>query len=133
MSPITHLNPEALPANPAFSYAVRVDGGADTLYIGGQNGVRPDGTIAEGIGAQAEQALENLQTVLESAGASLEHIVKWTVLAVQGQPLDEGIAAFRKAWGNRPNPPAISVAVVAGLANPQFLVEIEAIAAVPSG
>ena len=133
MSPITHLNPEALPANPAFSYAVRVDGGADTLYIGGQNGVRPDGTIAEGMGAQAEQALDNLQTVLESAGASLEHIVKWTVLAVQGQPLDEGIAAFRKAWGNRPNPPAISVAVVAGLANPQFLVEIEAIAAVPSG
>jgi enamine deaminase RidA (YjgF/YER057c/UK114 family) len=133
MSPITHLNPEALPANPAFSYAVRVDGGADTLYIGGQNGVRPDGTIAEGMGAQAEQALDNLQTVLESAGASLEHIVKWTVLAVQGQPLDEGIAAFRKAWGNRPNPPAISVAVVAGLANPQFLVEIEAIAAVPRG
>ena len=133
MSPITHLNPEALPANPAFSYAVRVDGGADTLYIGGQNAVRPDGTIAEGMGAQAEQALDNLQTVLESAGASREHIVKWTVLAVQGQPLEDGIAAFRKVWGNRSNPPAISVAVVAGLANPQFLVEIEAIAAVPSG
>jgi enamine deaminase RidA (YjgF/YER057c/UK114 family) len=131
MPTVTHLNPEALPANAAFSYGVRVDGNADTVYVGGQNGVRPDGTIADGIGAQAEQAFENLQTVLQAAGASLENVVKWTVLAVQGQPLEEGIAAFQNVWGDRPNPPAISVAVVAGLANPRFLVEIEAVAAVP--
>jgi enamine deaminase RidA (YjgF/YER057c/UK114 family) len=131
MSPVTHLNPDTLPPNPAFSYAVRVEGDADTVYVGGQNGIRADGTIPEGMGAQAEQAFENLQTVLRTAGASLEHVVKWTVFAVQGEPLQEGIAAFQKVWGARPNPPAISVAVVAGLANPRFVVEIEATAVVP--
>jgi enamine deaminase RidA (YjgF/YER057c/UK114 family) len=50
---------------------------------------------------------------------------------VAGQPLAEAIGAFGKAWGRRPNPPAITVAVVAGLANPRFLVELEATAFVP--
>jgi enamine deaminase RidA (YjgF/YER057c/UK114 family) len=66
-----------------------------------------------------------------SAGASLEHIVKWTVFVVDGASLQEAVAAFQEAWGSRPNPPAISVAIVAALANPQFLLEIEAIAVVP--
>jgi enamine deaminase RidA (YjgF/YER057c/UK114 family) len=131
VSPVIHLNPEGLPRNPAFSQAVRVERSADTIYVGGQNGVTADGTVPQGMHAQAEQALKNLQTVLAAGGASLEHVVKWTVLAVQGAPLQEALGAFQEAWGRRPNPPAISVAIVAALANPQFLFEIEAIAVVP--
>ena len=43
--------------------------------------------------------------------------------------LGPGFGAFRQAWGERPDPPAITVQVVAGLANPRFLVEVEAVAA----
>jgi hypothetical protein len=34
-------------------------------------------------------------------------------------------------WGNRPNPPLITAAIVAGLAHPQFLLEMDAVAVVP--
>ena len=42
----------------------------------------------------------------------------------------EGFAAFREAWRDAADPPAISVYIVSGLANPQFLVEIDAIAVI---
>jgi enamine deaminase RidA (YjgF/YER057c/UK114 family) len=54
------------------------------------------------------------------------------MFCVAGDPLEEGVAAFAKAWGRGPDPPAISVVIVAGLANPAFLVEIDAIAVVAS-
>jgi len=63
--------------------------------------------------------------------ANLEHVVKWNVYIVQGQSVVSGFEAFRHAWGDRPNPPTVTVLFVAGLANPDFLVEIDAIAVVP--
>ena len=42
-----------------------------------------------------------------------------------------GFSAFRRAWPDTPNPPAITFAFVAGLANPDFLVEMDAVAVVP--
>jgi hypothetical protein len=57
MPPVSHLNPETLPHNPAFTYAVRVDPPASTIYVGGQNGVGADGAVVEGgLGAQSAQA-----------------------------------------------------------------------------
>ena len=47
---------------------------------------------------------------------------------VDGQPLFDGFAAFQELWDASAEPPTISVLVVAGLANPQFLIEISAIA-----
>ena len=83
------------------------------------------------IAAQTAQILANIETALAAAGAGLEHIVKWNVMVVEGQPFGPGYAEFQKVWGDRPNPPTISAAVVAGLAHPDFLVEIDAIAVVP--
>jgi enamine deaminase RidA (YjgF/YER057c/UK114 family) len=128
-----YLNPEGLHANPAFSQAVVVTGNVKTVYVGGQNAVDASGAIVGkgDIGAQSERALKNVEIALAAAGARLEHIVKWDVYIVQGQPLLPGFEAFRRAWGDRPNPPAITGLFVAGLAHPDFLVEIDAIAAVP--
>jgi enamine deaminase RidA (YjgF/YER057c/UK114 family) len=127
MATIEHLNPPGLPTNPAFSQAVAVRGEGTTIYVGGQNGVDADGAVAEGIGAQTAQALSNLAAVLEAAGASLERVVRWTVFAVRGAPLADAVASFESAWGSRPNPPAVTIAVVEGLANPDFLIEIDAV------
>jgi enamine deaminase RidA (YjgF/YER057c/UK114 family) len=130
---IEHLDPDGLVRNPAFTNAVAVSGPVKTVYVGGQNGVDATGAIVDkgDIGAQATQVFANLQTALAAAGADLGHIVKWTIWVVEGQPLEPGIAAFQRAWGRRPNPPAISVAIVSGLALPDALVEVEAIAVVP--
>jgi enamine deaminase RidA (YjgF/YER057c/UK114 family) len=126
-----HINPDSLHSNPAFTQVVRVPAGAETIFVGGQNGVDSSGeVVGPDLASQAKQALANLQTCLEAAGASVGDVVKWTILCVEGQPLRDGFAAFGEVWGGRPNPPAISVAMVSGLAVPGAVVEIDAVAAV---
>lgn len=139
---VEHLNPPALHANPAFTQVVAVSGPARTIYVGGQNAVDAGGAIV-GVGdiaAQARQIFANLEAALAAAGAGLEHMARWTIYVVQGQPLEPAFAVFQEVWGRRPNPPTIAlravplipaVLVVAGLANPAFLAEIDAIAVVP--
>lgn len=130
---VEHLNPEGLHRNPAFSQAVSVSGSVRTVYVGGQNAVDAAGAIVGkgDVGAQSAKALENLQVALAAGGAGLEHVVKWGIHVVQGQPLRPGFEAFQRVWGDRPDPPAITMLYVAGLGHPDFLVEIDAIAVVP--
>ncbi|MGH3717022.1 MAG: RidA family protein [Micromonosporaceae bacterium] len=133
MTVTTHLNPESLHKSPAFTQVVRVSAAADTIYIGGQNGVDASGeVVGPDLASQSRQAFRNLQECLKAAGAGIEHVVKWTILVREGQPLQEGFAAFGEVWGSRPNPPAITMAYVAGLGVPGAVVEIEAVAAVPA-
>ncbi|HXV94349.1 MAG TPA: RidA family protein [Pseudonocardia sp.] len=131
---VAHINPEQLHRSPAFTQVVRVPAGADTVYVGGQNGVGPDGTvIGPGLAEQSRQAFLNLRTCLEAAGARLTDVVKWTILCVEGASLHEGFAVFGEIWPQDAPPPAITVAIVSDLGPPGALVEIEAVAAVPPG
>lgn len=129
---VEFLNPSSMFASSAFSQGVAISGEHKVLFIGGQNGVDPSGNVvAKGdIAGQTRQAFHNLSLVLAEGGASIENVVKFTVYIVQGQPLQPGFGVYQEVWDGRPNPPAISAAFVAGLANPDFLVEIEAIAVV---
>ena len=127
---VRHINPDGLHRSPAFSQAVVVEQPTKTIYIGGQNGVDADGkVVGPTVGEQASQALRNLATILESEGASLANIVHWTIAVVDGQTVDDGVAAFQQVWNPADPPPAITVHFVAGLA-PGFLVEIDAVAVV---
>ena len=60
-----------------FSEAVRV---GDMLYLSGQIGNRPDGTLPEGIEAQSRQVMDNIGAVLKSAGLGFGDVVKCTVM-----------------------------------------------------
>ncbi len=130
---VRYINPDTLNKNPAFTNVVTVTGSVKTVYVGGQDAVDASGAIiGKGdLKAQAEQILKNIESALTAGGAQLEHVIKWNLYVVQGQPLMAGFEAFQRAWGNRPNPPAISVMFVAGLAHPDFLAEMDAIAVVP--
>lgn len=133
MKAIEHINPDSLHRNPAFSHAVRVPAGSDLIHVGGQNGTDPDGNVVgTGVGEQTRQAFLNLGACLEAAGASLADVVKWTILCVEGVNLEEGFAAAAEALPRDSDPPAITVAMVSGLAVPGALVEIEAIAVAPA-
>jgi enamine deaminase RidA (YjgF/YER057c/UK114 family) len=131
---VEFLNPDGLPRNPAFSNVAVVSGSVRTIYIGGQDAVDAEGNIV-GIGdivAQTEQVLRNLRTALAAAGAGPEHVVKWNIFIVDGQDFRSGYAAFQRVWGDRPNAPVITAAVVKALARPEFLLEMDAIAVVPA-
>jgi enamine deaminase RidA (YjgF/YER057c/UK114 family) len=86
--------------------------------------------VGDDLATQATQALTNVEAALTAAGATIHDVVRWTIAVVDGQPLQEGFRAFAPRWGAAADPPAISVYVVAGLAHPRFLIEIDAIAVV---
>lgn len=129
---VRYLNPQTLMRNPAFTQVIVVPAQAKMIYVGGQDAVDASGTIVGkgDIAAQTEQVFHNLQAALEAAGATLSHVVKLTIFLVQGQPLQPGFEVSMRVLGGSPHPPAITVAYVAALANPDFLVEVDAVAAV---
>jgi enamine deaminase RidA (YjgF/YER057c/UK114 family) len=108
-----------------FSPGLRAGG---LLFVSGQVGMLPDFTVAAGIEAQIEAALANLRTVLETAGTSVGGVVEITSfhvgdLAGHFQPF---VTAIERTF---PEPyPAWTAVQVAGLARPDLLVEIKAIA-----
>jgi enamine deaminase RidA (YjgF/YER057c/UK114 family) len=112
---------------------ITTSGHTRTIYVGGQNAVEPSGTVVGkgDIGVQAKQVARNLRVALAAANAGIEHVVKWTIYVVQGQPLGPGMVAFQQVFGPLPKPPTISVLFVAALAHPDFLLEVEATAVVP--
>ena len=130
---VQHINPDGLSKNLAFTNVIAVTGPVRTIYIGGQDSVDAAGKIV-GKGdmkQQTEQVLINLQLALQAGNAQLEHIIKWNIYVVQGHPIQAAFEVFQRVWGRRPNPPAITMMFVSGLANPDFLVEMDAIAIVP--
>lgn len=130
---IEHINPEGLAKNPAYSQAVSVSGPVRTVYVGGQNAVDASGQLigANDVGAQADQIFRNVEVALTAAGGKLEHVVKWNVYIVQGQSLPNAFQAYQKAWADRGPPGVVTAAVVAGLALPGALLEVDAVAAIP--
>lgn len=130
---VEYLSPDGLHKNPAFSQVVVTQGSLRTIYVGGQNALDASGEIVGkgDVGRQAEQVFKNLDTALSAAGAQLANVIKWDVYIVDGQSPQPAFQVFQRAWGKRPNPPLVTVLFVAGLAHPDFLLEIGAIATIP--
>ena len=119
------LNPAAIAA-PASNYSHGVEHGASArrLLVSGQVGMRPDGSLAEGFEAQATAAFDNLLAVLAEAGMAASDLVKITAFATEpGQVAVFRAVRDRKLLGHAP---AATYLEVAGLARPEWLVEIEA-------
>ncbi len=130
---IRHINPKNMAKPRGYSHAISVAGNYRTIYIGGQNAIDENGNLV-GRGSlkeQTEQVLSNILKILESEGAKLDSIVKFTVHILQGQNPEEGFQAFRNKWKSNEAFPVVSVLFVAGFGNPDWLVEIDAIAIAP--
>ena len=125
-----YINPESIVAPPGnFSWVVQSD---KTLYLAGQVGIDKDGKTVDpkDAGAQVQQALRNIDATLRELGGTLDNIVKTTTFVVGKENLDSARAG-RKAIvdeGLMTIKPANTLVVVAGLADDDWLVEIETIA-----
>ncbi len=124
------FNPAGM-AQPAsrYSQGVEVPPNARWLHISGQIGVGADGVVASGLAAQFRQTFENIGAVLAGAGMAKSDVVKLTVFVTQ--PGAETLGIYRTARDQwlEGHAPAATYLVVNGLASPEFLVEIEAVAA----
>jgi enamine deaminase RidA (YjgF/YER057c/UK114 family) len=101
-----------------------------TIFLGGQIGWDAEGRFADGIAAQAEQALRNIVAVLAEAGGEPADVVRltWYVTDMDAyrknrEPIG---AAYRRVMGR--HFPAMSVVGVSCLVERAALVEIEATA-----
>jgi 2-iminobutanoate/2-iminopropanoate deaminase len=123
------LTSERIPAAVGpYSPAVRCGG---FIFCSGQLGIDPrSGELAEGLEAQARQALANLAALLEDAGGGLGEVVKTTVYVQNLADFPVLNAIYAEALGS--NRPARSTVEVAALPL-GAVVEIEAIACVPHG
>jgi enamine deaminase RidA (YjgF/YER057c/UK114 family) len=127
---IDFISPDTLLKNPAFSQIAITKGSGNTIYIGGQNAITKDlEIIGKGdITLQTEYVLKNIETALSSCKATVNDLFKLTIYIVQGQDVRKGFEGAQKFLKKLSNPPVITGVIVAGLANPDYLVEIEAIA-----
>ncbi|MCW3998961.1 MAG: RidA family protein [Candidatus Bathyarchaeota archaeon] len=130
---INHINPQSLAAPRGYSHAISVEGNYRTIYIGGQNAVNEKGNVVgeNSLKEQTIKVLENIEKILMEADAKLEDIVKFNIYLVEGQKPQEGFEAFQQKWRSQ-KAPVITVVFVAGLGNPNWLVEIEAVAVTPT-
>ncbi len=109
---------------PIYSHAVEVGPGAKHLHISGQLGVTPDGNMLPDFTSQLDQALNNVEALLASAGMSRADMVKVTFFLTRTQDLSALGEVRRHRWASD-LPPAVTVLVVAALARPDALVEVE--------
>jgi 2-iminobutanoate/2-iminopropanoate deaminase len=125
---ITHINPDSMLKNSAFSQAVMVEDAKKIIYIGEQNGADASGVVVgDDLESQTEQAYRNVLEVLRPVGATEENVVKQTILVAKGQDIRAGYAAAQRVWGAHPI--AITVHIVDGFGIPGALVGIEAVCA----
>ncbi len=105
----------------------------DTVYLRGQVGTDFDGNLV-GLGdprAQAEQAMKNVKQLLEEAGSNVSHIVKTTTYVIDPryrEPVYQEIGKWLKGVF-----PVSTGLVITGLAQPEWLMEIDVIAVIPPG
>lgn len=125
---ITQIDPAELHSSPAFAQGVVAPAGP-TLYVGGQNGTDSDGQLDEGVEAQTTQAMRNVLAVLAAAQTSPEHVAKLTIYLTTGVDPQAAFGASQSIWGEHRT--AITVLIVAGLALPGALVEVDAVALIP--
>jgi reactive intermediate/imine deaminase len=111
-----------------YSHAARAGG---LVFVAGQVAQNAEGALVGrgDIEAQAVQVFENLKTVLASAGATLDDVVKLTTYTTS-VAYRQQIAEVRARYFKTYFPPNTFV-VVASLATPEYLIEIEAVAACP--
>jgi enamine deaminase RidA (YjgF/YER057c/UK114 family) len=126
---VEHINPEGMHRSPVFSQGIIIPAAARTLIIGGQNGVDETGNVvASDLGGQTAQAVDNLIKVLEAAGGTLDDLVRVGLFIKGEEDITPGFNEWMKRAGGIRNPPTVTAVRVLGLANPDFLIEIEATA-----
>jgi enamine deaminase RidA (YjgF/YER057c/UK114 family) len=122
---VTFANPDGVHApGSRYSHAALVEGPGRRLVVSGQIGVAPDGAVAAGGQAQIAQALANLGAILAAHGMGPAQIVKMGVFLTDRALIPVWRAEREGFLGA--HAPASTLLVVAGLADPRFVFEVEA-------
>jgi len=113
-----------------YSHVVTAQGANKLVFCAGQVAADPSGKVLppDDFAAQTKMVMDNLTLALVEGGAGLKDVVKVTIYICNPHDVPKPRAILQEYFGDAP--PASTLCVLRGLANPNFLLEIEAIAAV---
>jgi enamine deaminase RidA (YjgF/YER057c/UK114 family) len=122
------LLPETIrPPFANYSHGMEVKAGARLVFASGQLGITPDEVIPETVEAQAELCFKAIAEILGEAGMTLGDIVRINAYVTDRVHMRGYMSMRDKKVGNPP--PASTLMIVSGFTRPEFLVEIEVVAA----
>jgi 2-iminobutanoate/2-iminopropanoate deaminase len=110
-----------------YSHGVALPAGARLVFCSGQLGIAADGTVPDSVAGQTEICFENVKAILAEAGFTMAHIVRINAFVTKREDMAEYMAV-RDRYVTDP-PPASTLMIVAGFTRPEFLVEVEVVAA----
>ncbi len=123
-----HLNPPSLhPPFARYVHGIVVPAGADMIFCSGQLGIGLDKTIPPDVEGQAALCFEAIAAILAEGGMDLACLVRINAFVSAREHLG-GYMAVRDRFVPAP-PPASTLMIVSGFARPEFVVEVEAVAA----
>ena len=129
---ITRINPPELGTPSGYSQVVEVTA-SRIIFIAGQTALDRDGSLIgkNDFAAQAEQVFSNLSFALQASGCTASNLVKLTVFLTDMDNLTSYREARNQffACATPPAAPAVTLVEVSKLYGPDFMIEIEAIAA----
>jgi enamine deaminase RidA (YjgF/YER057c/UK114 family) len=113
-----------------YVHGIEAPAGSRFVYLSGQIPVAPDGTVPDGMEAQATVCWQNIEAILKSAGLGIGNLVRTTQYLIDPKMYPEANAVRAKFLdGHRTASVAITVPA---LIEPNWLIEIDAIAAAPA-
>jgi len=129
---VRHSNPSGMSQPTAYSQVVEVNGPHRIVFVAGQTGVDANGKAAREFRSQATQAFENIKTALASVGGSMDNVVRLTTYLTD---IEQNAEAYREVrasfFSNKGALPASTLLQVTRLANPSYLIEVDATAILP--
>ena len=131
MAKITRTNPKTI-SKPFtnYSHVVTAEGAKKLVFCAGQVAADVDGKVLppDSFEAQTKMVMKNLKNALAAGGAKLSDVTKITIYICNPHDVPKARGILFDYFGK--HPPGSTLCVLRGLANPNFLLEIEAIAAV---
>ena len=131
MAKITRTNPSTI-SKPFTNYAhvVTVEGAQKLVFCAGQVAADVDGRVLppDDFEAQTKMVMKNLENALAAGGARFADVTKVTIYICNPHDVPKARGILQTYFAG--NPPGSTLCILRGLANPNFLLEIEAIAAV---
>jgi enamine deaminase RidA (YjgF/YER057c/UK114 family) len=110
-----------------YSHGVALPTGVRFVFCSGQLGVAADDIVPGTVTGQAELCFENIKTILAADGMSIGDIVRINAYVTMREHMAEYMAV-RDRYVSDP-PPASTLVIVSGFTRPEFLVEVEVVAA----
>ena len=131
MATINRINPKEI-SKPfaSYSHVVTAEGAKKLVFCAGQVAADVNGKVLppDDFGAQTKMVMKNLKAALAAGGAKLSDVTKVTIYICNPHDVPKARGILFDYFGK--HPPGSTLCILRGLAHPDFLLEIEAIAAV---